>query len=436
MPTSLLQSVLNAFRLPDLRRKLLFTLAILVIYRLVAHIPIPGVNRAALDALFQQYQLLGMFNLLSGGALSTASIVAMGVYPYVTASIVLNLLQPIIPQLRELAKEGEQGRQKINLYTHILTVPMALLQAIGTSLILARTTTSSGAVLTNFGFSPELLLPSLTTIITLTAGTMFAMWLGELITQEGIGQGISVIIFGGIVAQIPQRVGQLVSNGDYAGVIWFTAIGLLTVAAIVVITEGTRRVPVHYGKRVRGSRVYGGQTSHIPMKVNQAGMIPLIFAQSILILPGVVAQYFAVSENQTIAYWATVIATTFSTAHWFYWIMYFLMVIGFTYMYTDIMFKQQNWAETLQKQGAFIPGMRPGKVTESYLNSVLGRITFAGAVFLGLVALLPWFMSDVTETTTMIVSSTGLLIVVGVVLDTMKQLEAQLLMRQYEGFIK
>jgi preprotein translocase subunit SecY len=436
MPTSLLQSVLNAFRLPDLRRKLLFTLLILVIYRLAAHVPLPGVNRAALDYLFQQNQLLGMLNLLSGGALSTSSIVAMGVYPYVTASIVLNLLQPIIPQLRELAKEGDQGRQKINLYTHILTVPMALLQAIGTSLILARTTTPNGVVLGNFGFSAELLLPSLTTIITMTAGTMFAMWLGELITQEGIGQGISVIIFGGIVAQIPQRVGQLVSTNQYAGLFWFVVIGLVTIIAIVIIAEGTRRIPVHYGKRVRGSRVYGGQTSHIPMKVNQAGMIPLIFAQSILILPGVIAQYFAVSENPIIAGFATTIATTFSTQSLFYWFMYFVMVIGFTYMYTDIMFKQQNWAETLQKQGAFIPGMRPGKITESYLNSVLGRITLAGAVFLGLVALLPLFMRDVGETTTMVVSSTGLLIVVGVVLDTMKQLEAQMMMRQYEGFIK
>jgi len=433
MQTAIVQSIVSAFRLPDLRRKILFTLLILGIYRLAAHIPVPGVDRTALANLFAQTPLLGMFDLLSGGALSTFSVMAMGVYPYVTASIVMNLIQPIFPQLKELAKEGQAGQQKINMYTHLLTVPMALLQAIGQSLLLARGTGGT-PILTNFGFTPDLLLPTLSTLLTLTAGTMFAMWLGDLITQDGVGQGISIIIFGGIVAQVPQRMGQLAST-NFAGLIGYVIIAAITIVAIVVIYEGQRRIPVHYGKRVRGTRVFGGQTTYIPMRINQAGMIPLIFAQSILILPGVVASYFTVSDNDALRVFALNVANLFSTNSGFYWFMYFIMVVGFTFMYTNITFQQQNLPENLQKQGGFIPGIRPGKRTEEYLNGVLSRITLVGAVFLGLVAMLPVITRDVGDQVT-IISSTGLLIVVGVVLDTMKQLEAQLLMRQYEGFIK
>ncbi len=434
---SFLTSVLNAFRLPDLSRKLWFTLLILVIYRLAAHIPVPGVNRDALDAFFKQQPLLGMLDLLSGGAMSNFSIMAMGVYPYVTASIVMQLMIPIFPQLQELQKEaGEAGRQRLNLYTHLLTVPIAALNAVGQALLLARG--SSGTqVLANFGFDrPELLLPTFATILTLTCGTMFALWLGELITRDGVGQGISIIIFGGIVAQAPQRIGQLAST-NVLGLVGYLAMALITVVAIVVVYEGQRRIPVQYGKRVRGTRVFGGQSSHIPMRINQAGMIPLIFAQSILILPGVIASYFTVSENETLRSFAIGFSSLFdSRTSTFYWFMYFVMVVGFTFMYTDITFQQQNLPETLQKNGGFIPGIRPGKNTEKYLMAVLRRITLVGAVFLGLVALLPFFLRDVTESNVMVITSTGLLIVVGVVLDTMKQLEAQLLMRQYEGFIR
>jgi preprotein translocase subunit SecY len=433
MQTAIVQSIVSAFRLPDLRRKILFTLLILGIYRLAAHIPVPGVDRTALANLFAQTPLLGMFDLLSGGALSTFSVMAMGVYPYVTASIVMNLIQPIFPQLKELAKEGQAGQQKINMYTHLLTVPMALLQAIGQSLLLARGTGGT-PILTNFGFTPDLLLPTLSTLLTLTAGTMFAMWLGDLITQDGVGQGISIIIFGGIVAQVPQRMGQLAST-NAVGLVGYLVVAVITIVAIVVIYEGQRRIPVHYGKRVRGTRVFGGQTTYIPMRINQAGMIPLIFAQSILILPGVVASYFTVSDNDALRVFALNVANLFSTNSGFYWFMYFIMVVGFTFMYTNITFQQQNLPENLQKQGGFIPGIRPGKRTEEYLNGVLSRITLVGAVFLGLVAMLPVVTRDVGDQVT-IISSTGLLIVVGVVLDTMKQLEAQLLMRQYEGFIK
>jgi preprotein translocase subunit SecY len=435
--TSFLQSVLNAFRLPDLSRKIWFTLLILVIYRLCAHIPVPGVDRVALDQLFKQQPILGLFDLLSGGALSNFSIMAMGVYPYVTASIVMQLMIPIFPRLRELQKEGgDAGRQQLNLYTHLLTVPIAALNAVGQAFLL-----SSGgggaSVLANFGFNkPELVLPSIATVLTLTAGTMLALWLGELITRDGIGQGISIIIFGGIVAQAPGRLRDLASSNP-AGLFWYLVMAVVTVVAIVVVYEGQRRIPVQYGKRVRGTRVFGGQASHIPMRINQAGMIPLIFAQSILILPGVIASYFTTSSNDALRNFALNFSSLFdSRTSNFYWLMYFLMVVGFTFMYTDITFQQQNLPENLQRNGGFIPGIRPGKRTEEYLVAVLRRITLVGAVFLGLVALLPWFLRDLSESNVMVITSTGLLIVVGVVLDTMKQLEAQLLMRQYEGFIR
>ena len=435
MQSAIVQSVVSAFRLPDLRRKILFTLLILAIYRLFAHIPMPGVDREALARLFASTPILGMFDLLSGGSLSNFSVMAMGVYPYITASIVMQLLMPIVPQFKELSKEGEAGRQKLNLYTHLLTVPMAIFSAIGQALLLTRGT-GGAAILTNFGFTPELLLPTIATILTLTGGTMLAMWLGELITQDGIGQGISIIIFGGIVAQVPTNINRMLSANPLS-LVAYLIIAAITVVAIVIVYEGQRRIPVHYGKRVRGTRVFGGQTTYIPLRLNQAGMIPLIFGQSILILPGVIAQYFTVSDNETLRNIAFGVSNLFnSQTSNFYWLMYFLMVVGFTFMYTAITFQQQNLPETLQKQGGFIPGIRPGKTTEKYLTAVMTRITLVGAVFLGLVALLPFILRDLTETNTMVITSTGLLIVVGVVLDTMKQLEAQLLMRQYEGFIK
>jgi len=427
-----IRAVLNAFKLPDLRRKILFTLGILVIYRLAAHIPLPGVDTDALRTVFRQSQLLGLFDMLSGGAMSTFSVVAMGVYPYITASIIMQLLMPMIPRLQEIAKEGEAGRQKINQYTHLMTVPLAALNAIGQATWLTRTTPP---VLSNWGFSGEALIPTLATISALTAGTMFAMWLGELIDEQGVGNGISLIIFGGIVAQIPQRVGRdLRTNAP--GLIAFAIIGVITVAAIVIIYEGQRRIPVQYGKRVRGTKIYGGQSTHIPLRVNSAGMIPLIFASTLLIFPGVIAGYFQYVNNAFISGLATGIVNALDTQRAFYWIFYFFMVVGFTYFYTDVIFQQQNIPESLQRQGGFIPGIRPGARTEEYLNRVLRRITLAGALFLGAVAVLPYLAASVTPMETMIITSTGLLIVVGVVIDTMKQLEAQLLMRHYEGFLR
>lgn len=432
----MLEAMRNAFRLPDLRRRLLFTIGMLVIYRLVAHIPVPGVDAEALRKLFESSQLLGLLDMFSGGAMANFSVIAMGVYPYITASIVMQLLVPIIPRLENMIKEGgEEGRRKIEQYTHWLTVPLAALQAFGQATLLARQ-----GVLASFGLALPTLLPTLATIFTLTAGTIFAVWLGELIDEKGIGNGVSIIIFSGIVARVPQRVGSILVSSP-RDLIIFIIITIITVAAIVYVQEAQRRIPVQYGRRVRALRgnrlmIVGGQSTHIPMRVNSAGMIPLIFAQSFLLLPATAASYMIYTPNKLVATIAASLNQAFDPRGNFYWIMYFLLVVGFTYFYTDIIFKQQNLAEVLQKQGGFIPGIRPGRKTEQYLNKVLQRITLVGAIFLGVVAILPWMVRDVTETQTMLLTSAGLLIVVGVVLDTMKQLEAQLIMRHYEGFLR
>ncbi len=431
----MLQAVANAFKLPDLRKKLIFTFIILVIYRFAAHVPVPGVNVEALRQVFQRNQLLGLLDMFSGGAMQNFSVMAMGVYPFITAQIVLQLLQPIIPALEQLSKEGEAGRQKLNLYTHMLTVPLAALQGFGQTSLLAQSTGGIGPVITNFGFRAGTWLPTLATLMTLTAGTMFAIWLGELIDEQGIGNGLSIIIFGGIVAGIPQHLGQLWVSNPWS-ILIFVIITAITVVGIVVVQEGQRRIPVQYAKRVRGTKIYGGQSTHIPLQVNSAGMIPLIFAVSVMMFPGVVASYFVNAQIQGISSIANFIYRLFSSEGVFYWIMYFVLVVAFTYFYTDMIFRQQDLPEILRKQGGFIPGIRPGAHTAEYLNGVLKRITLVGALFLGLVAILPFLVRPLVGTSQMLLTSTGLLIVVGVVLDTMKQLEAQLLMRHYEGFIK
>jgi preprotein translocase subunit SecY len=434
----MIQAVRNAFNLPDLRRRILVTLLVLVVYRLAAHVPVPNVDPVALRQVFESNQLLGLLDMFSGGAMSSFSVMALGVYPYITASIVMQLLQPLIPALERLAQEGEAGRTKMNQYTYYVAIPLAALHAYGQSHIL-----QTQGVISNFGLSGEVILPTIATIFTLTAGTMFAIWLGEQITEQGIGNGLSIIIFGGIVARVPQRVGALLV-GDVRGLIAFLIIMAATVAVIVIVQEGQRRIPVQYGKRVlamRGNRlrIAGGQSTHIPLRVNAAGMIPLIFAQSFLMLPGVVASYLVSAQNPTISSIANTIYQTFNGQSNVYYIMYFLMVVGFTYFYTAMIFEQQNLPENLKRQGGFIPGIRPGRRTADYLNGVMRRITLVGALFLGVVAALPWIvdvLGVVENTGMMLITSSGLIIVVGVVLDTMKQLEAQLLMRHYEGFIK
>ena len=427
----MIDAVRNAMRLPDLRNKILFTLFILVIYRLAAHIPVPNVDATALKTVFGQNQLLGMLDLFSGGALSNFSVVAMGVYPMITAQIIMQLATGIVPQLEQMLKEGgDAGRARINQWTHLLTLPLAALQGFAQAVVLTQ---SNPPVLKNFGFNVDP-LGTMAVIITLTGGTIFAIWLGELISEQGIGSGISIIIFSGIVAGIPQRIGQMLQTNPI-NLVFFVALTTVTIVGIIYIQEGNRRIPVQYGKQIRGTKMYGGQSTHIPLRVNSSGMIPLIFAISILIFPGVLASPFAAPAGQpeNFANW---VVNAFNQQSAVYWIAYFIMVIGFTYFYTDVIFRQQNIPEMLQKQGGFIPGIRPGKRTEEYLNGVLQRITLVGAIFLGIVAVLPFLSRDVTETTTMLITSTGMLIIVGVVLDTMKQLQAQLLMRHYEGFIK
>ena len=442
----MLQGVVNAFKLPDLRRKLLITFLILVVYRLGAHVPLPNINREVLREIAQENQLLNLLDMFSGGAMTTFSVMMLGVSPYITASIIFQLLTPIIPALEEIQKQGEAGRNKINQYQYYLTIPLTLLQAYGqVSVLQAQYKVISPE---NFGFTPQALLPTLSTLFTLTAGTMFAIWLGELITNDGIGNGLSIIIFGGIVANIPTRLASL--WGNWVELITFVAVTVLTILVIVYVQEGQRRVPVQYGKRVLGMRgnrlrVAGGQSTFIPLRVNSAGMIPLIFAQSFLTLPGVIASYLVNSQTEWISKVATTVYGVFGGDSPYYYLMYFVMVILATYFYTQVLFEQQNIAETLQKQGGFIPGIRPGKRTYDYLNGVLQRVTLVGAIFLGMVAILPWLINLLLSlfgivgggySSRMIISSAGLLIAVGVVLDTMKQLEAQLLMRHYEGFIK
>ena len=426
----MIQAVRNAFTVPDLRRRIIFTIGILIVFRLAAHIPVPGVDREGLRRIFEANQLLGLLNMLSGGAMANFSVVALGVYPYITASIVIQLLQPLIPRLEELAEQGEAGRNKIEQYTYLVAIPLAALQAFSQATLLQRS-----KVLANFGLSGATLLPTIATIATLTAGTIFAIWLGELITEQGIGNGLSILIFGGIVADVPENLGRLLVS-EPRGLVIFVILTMVTVAAIVAVEEGQRRIPVQYGKRVRGTRMYAGQSTHIPLRVNSAGMMPIIFAQSIMLFPGMVASYFTDAANPWVARFANGVYSLFNSMSAFYWLLYFLMVIGFTYFYTDIVFQQQNLAETLQRQGGFIPGIRPGKRTAGYLSGILQRLTLVGAVFLGVIAIIPFLVRTVANLQAMLITSTGLLIVVGVVLDTMKQLEAQLLIRHYEGFIR
>jgi len=428
----MIDSVVNAFKIPDLRRKLLFTFAMLAIFRFLAHVPVPGVNTEALKRLFESNQLIGMLDLFSGGAMSSFSIAAMGVYPYITASIIMQLLIPMVPALQELSKEGEAGRNKINQYIHWVTVPLAALQALGTGSLLASNQLGVIQRFNLFAYP----LSTLSIILSMTAGTMLAVWIGELITENGIGNGISIVIFGGIVARLPSAIAQSLAGGiNIVGLVAFGVLGVLTVAAIVVVQEGQRRVPVQFAKRIRGTRMYGGTTTHIPIRVNSAGMIPLIFAMSIMLFPGTVASYFQYASGW-LGSVASFVAVVFSPTHLVYWLLYFLMVVGFTFFYTIVIFQQQNIPESLQKNGGFIPGIRPGRPTGEYLNKVLMRVTWFGALFLGVVAVLPYFVQNLTNVTALSLSSTALLIVVGVVLDTMKQLESQLLMRNYQGFMK
>ncbi len=446
----LLQAVFDAVQQPDIRKKLLFTAAMLVIFRFVAHIPIPGVDPRALESAFNSNRLLGFFNLFSGGALRRVSIAALGVYPYITSSIIMQLITPIFPSLQNLQKEGEAGRHRLELYQHWMTVPLCFIQGYAQLVILHQTVqgTPSASAMFDPSFTGTNALVTFTALFTLTAGTLFLVWIGELITENGIGNGVSVLIFGGIVAGMPGLVNQVFNSsiGIFA-VLILVVVAVLLIAAIVFMQEATRKIPVQYAKSVfRAGRMYrqSGQ-SHIPLRVNSAGMIPLIFAFSIVILPAYAAQFVHDSSSTPwIRSAANVVSDVLSpgtgqggrgSSPGFY-VMVFLLVVAFSFFYTLVVYQQQNLAENLQKQGGFVPGIRPGRPTGEYIMRVLVRITWAGALFLGIVAVIPYLATNWFGITSLTISSTGMLIVVGVVLDTMKQLEAQLLMRNYEGFIR
>jgi len=441
----LIQAMIDIMRLPDLRKRVLLTLAILVVYRFVSHVPVPGVDSTALRQFFtnlfgagkdQLGGMMGLLDMFSGGAMRNFSIAAMGVYPYITSTIILQLMVPVIPRLQMMAQEGEAGRDRINRISHWLTVPLAAISAYGQLVLLQNNgllqITTSGP------------LALATMILAMTAGTMFLVWLGELITEYGIGNGVSIIIFAGIITGYPQTVGNMVlgAGTNFIGVVVFGAIVLATLVLIIIFTEAHRRIPVQYARTsFRGGRMYrasGG--THIPLRVNSAGMIPLIFSLSLVMFPGLIASYFANPAGQDPNFANTIVdlfnPDTALPLGLVYWVLYFLLTIFFAFFYTMVIFQEQDLPGTLQRQGGFVPGIRPGKATQVFLNNVITKITLSGALFLALVAVIPFLARVATSVRGIQLSSMGLLIMVGVVLDTMKQLEAQLTMRRYEGFIK
>lgn len=421
--SSIVGTLSSAWKLSELRSKILFTLFMFLVFRIGAHIPVPGINLEVIQQLLNQGAIFGFFDVISGGSFKNFSVFAMSITPYINASIIMQLLTVVIPRLEQLSKEGQEGRRKITEYVRYFTVILAFIQAIGLS----------------YGLKGVVINPTiwnyLMVAITLTAGTAFLMWLGEMITEKGIGNGISLIIFAGIVSRLPEGIYTLieyirVGSANIIGAIAFVLIAAITIAGIVYIAEGQRRIPVQYAKRVIGRRVYGGQSTHIPLKVNQAGVIPVIFASSILAFPTTIAAFW---PGTAISEWMQIYFGFGSLLHSLF---YAFLIIFFTYFYTAITFNPMDVADNMKKNGGFIPGLRPGKPTSEYITKVLGRITLVGGLFLAIVSLLPTFVIKITGITNIYFGGTALLIVVGVALDTMKQLESHLLMRHYQGFMK
>jgi preprotein translocase subunit SecY len=423
----MLEKVIQIFKIRELRNKIFFILALLIVFRLAANIPVPGVDQGQLRNFFEGNQLFGLLNLFSGGGLSSISIVMLGVGPYITSSIIMQLLTMIIPRLEQIYKEeGEIGRQKFNQWTRWITVPLAAMQTFG----MVSLFRSQGVIGNITSFEMFYL------IIIAVAGTIFLMWLGELITEKKIGNGVSLIIFAGIVAGLPGAISRVFATQDSSQL--FTYIFLLVIivaaiAGIVFVNEGQRNIPVSYAKRIRGNRMYGGTSTHLPLRVNQAGVIPIIFAMSIMLFPGMVANFFANASNATVATAAKFVGGIFQN-QLFYGIAYFLLVVAFTYFYTAVVFDPNKISESLQKQGGYVPGIRPGDNTTEYLYHIMNRIILSGALFLGLIAVLPFIVQAATNVSSISIGGTGLLIVVSVVIETIKQIEGQLVMRDYEGF--
>ena len=422
----MLKKLALLFTIPDLRKKVLFILAMLAVFRISAAIPIPGVDPLRLKSFLSGNQFFGLLNIFSGGVLDNLSVVMLGVGPYITASIIMQLLTMIHPRLKEMYhEEGEMGRQKFNQYSRLLTVPLALLQSYGLLVILVR----------------QQVLPPLdiwgyaSSMIVATGGTLFLMWLGELITEKGIGNGISLMIFAGIVASLPRSIQQefFTFTPDKLPIyLVFIAVGLIVVAGVVIVSEGQRNIPVSYAKRIRGMRVYGGVSTHLPLRVNQAGVIPIIFAISIILFPGLIGSFLAGIPQPIIQNFSKFLIQVFNN-QWFYGIIYFLLVFVFTYFYTAVTFDPQAIADNVQKQGGFILGIRPGRPTAEFLYRILNRITLAGGLFLGTIAVLPLIVTGALGIQALTLGGTALLIVVSVVLETIKQINAQLVMREYEN---
>ncbi|MES2764321.1 MAG: preprotein translocase subunit SecY [Bacteroidota bacterium] len=431
-------TVLNIFKIEELKKRILFTLGLLIVVRIGSYITLPGIDVGALKAASaaggDSNTLFGLYDLFVGGAFSNAAIFALGIMPYISASIILQLGAAIVPQIQKLQREGEEGRRKINQYTRFGTVILAALQAWGVSIKIASMQVSGGAPVVvdpGFGFT-------LTAIILLTAGTVFLMWLGEQITERGLGNGISLIIFIGIIARLPQAIGQeitLINIGESNLIVDLILMTLFVgiIAAVVLVTQGARRIPVQYARRVVGRKVYGGTTQYIPLRVNTAGVMPIIFAQAIMFIPNTVLSFFPDSPT---AVW---LSQVLSDRSFFYAILYAIIIVFFTYFYTAIAFNPKDVAENMRKQGGYIPGIRPGKDTAEYIDNILTRITLPGSIFLAIVAILPVFVANILNVPGQFASffgGTSLLIMVGVALDTLQQIESYLLMRHYDGFMK
>ncbi|MDP3764808.1 MAG: preprotein translocase subunit SecY [bacterium] len=418
---------LQIFKISDLRKKIFFILGMLVVFRLASAIPMPGIDRVKLAELFSSNQLLGLVSLFTGGTLGNFSVILLGLGPYITASIIMQLLTMIFPNLREMYMEsGSEGRAKFNQFSRLLTIPLAALQSLATVSIFR-----SQGIITDLPF-----FNLITLIITVTAGTMFLVWIGEIITEKGIGNGTSLLIFAGIVAGLPTSVGQSLIAFDASQIftyLVFMAVAVVVIAGIVIISEGQRNIPVAFAKRVRGRRTFGGFSSHIPLRVNQAGVIPIIFALSILLFPGLIAQFLSTSSIAWLANISKSIAA-FLQQPLTYGILYFFLVTVFTYFYTAVTFDPKAISENVQKQGGFIPGIRPGEPTATFIGHVVNRITLVGALFLGLIAILPLIVQRAFGITTLTLGGTALLIVVSVVLETMRQINAQLTLREYDNF--
>ena len=418
---------MKIWKTKDVRNNILIVLGLLVIFRLVAHIPVPGVNVENLRDFLQGQQMFKMLDLFSGGTIMNFSLIMLGVAPYITSSIIFQLLTMIVPKLEEMSKEGESGHQRINMYTRWLTVPLAFLQ--------------SFAMIRMLGASGKSILPvdmtffqMLTIMVGITAGTMFLVWLGELISERKVGNGISLLIFAGIVSGMPSSMaGAFVnySSSNFYTILMFVAVAVLTVVGVVFVNEGQRNIPVSYAKQVRGNHVYGGSNTHLPLRVNMAGVIPIIFAISLVVIPPMLAQFFINARAEWIKDIAEFIIRLFNN-QLFYGLAYFGMVFGFTFFYTSVIFHPKKIAENLQKQGGFVPGIRPGNETESYIGGVVKRINLVGASFLGLIAVLPLILQVFTGSQVLTIGGTSILIVVAVAIETAKQIEAQMMMHEYD----